>query len=76
MPKLERDDLLFLDALRGSGRGSCSEAGLKERLREEGFSDEKYASVKRKLLFARYIGSVYGNITLEKRDYREVSVEA
>jgi hypothetical protein len=74
--KLDKEELLFLDTLFDCGRGHVSEANLKQRLMVHGFNEERYSAVKRRLLFARYIGSIYGNITLEKRDYRAVSVEA
>jgi hypothetical protein len=36
-------------------------------------NESTYNVVKRKLLFARFIGSIYGNLTLEKRDCADVA---
>ena len=69
-PELTEDDLLFLDTLNGCGFGHVSEANLKSRLQEHGMAESTYNTVRRKLLFARFIGSVYGNLTLEKKDYK------
>jgi hypothetical protein len=68
--ELSEDDLLFLDTLHGCGFDHVSEAKLKEKLQEHGMAESTYNVVRRKLLFARYIGSVYGNLTLEKKDYK------
>jgi hypothetical protein len=75
MVALTKEEIAFLDALCGTGRGHVSERHLKELLAAEGFTDESFASVKRRLLFAGYVGSIYGNLTLEKRDYRGVAAE-
>jgi|APIni6443716594_1056825.scaffolds.fasta_scaffold1913245_1 hypothetical protein len=75
MGKLNTDDLLFLDTLCDCGHSHVSDAQLKERLLSIGFSEEKYGKVKMKLLFARYVGSVYGNVTLENKNYRELTAE-
>lgn len=69
-PELTEDDLLFLDTLSGCGFGHVSEGNLKAQLQEHGMAESTYNTVRRKLLFARFIGSVYGNLTLEKKDYR------
>jgi len=74
-PELTDDDLLFLDILVGCGFGHVSEARLREKLQEHGMSDSTYNFVRRKLLFARFIGSVYGNLTIEKKDYRPLQAE-
>jgi len=76
LDKLTKEELLFLDTLCDCGHGHVSEANLKNRLIDHGFTEERYKAVKMKLLFSRYIGSVYGNITLEKKDYRGITAEA
>jgi hypothetical protein len=67
---LTEDDLLFLDTLHGCGFDHVSEANLRGKLQEHGMAESTYNAVRRKLLFARFIGAVYGNLTLEKKDYR------
>ena len=67
---LTEDDLLFLETLEGYGFGHVSEKALRGKLQERGMADSTYNAVRRKLLFARFIGSIYGNLTLEKKDYR------
>jgi hypothetical protein len=75
--KLTEDDLLFLDTLQGCGFDHVSEGKLKEKLQEHGMAESTFNAVRRKLLFARFIGAIYGNLTLEKKDYRpqEVKIE-
>ena len=67
---LNEDDLLFLDTLQGCGFDQASEGKLKGKLQEHGMAESTYNAVRRKLLFARFIGAIYGNLTLEKKDYR------
>ena len=67
---LSEDDLLFLDTLQGCGFDQASEGKLKGKLQEHGMAESTYNAVRRKLLFARFIGAIYGNLTLEKKDYR------
>jgi hypothetical protein len=74
--ELTEDDLLFLDTLHGCGFDHVSEGNLKGKLQEHGMGESTYNAVRRKLLFARFIGSVYGNLTLEKKDYRPVEIDA
>lgn len=74
--ELTKDDLLFLDTLHGCSFDHVSEANLKVRLQEHGMAESTYNAVRRKLLFARFIGSVYGNLTLEKKDYRPLEAES
>ena len=74
-PELTEDDLLFLDILNGCGFGHVSEANLRSRLQEHGMSESTYNAVRRKLLFARFIGSIYGNLTLEKKHYKPLETE-
>jgi hypothetical protein len=69
--KLNEEDFLFLDTLTSFGYGHVSEAKLKNRLLELGVNETIYNAIKKRLLFGRVIGSVYGNITLERKDYRE-----
>jgi len=73
---LNEDDLLFLDTLQGCGFDHVSEGKLKEKLQEHGMAESTYNAVRRKLLFARFIGAIYGNLTLEKKDYRPLEAEA
>ena len=74
--ELTEDDLLFLDTLNGCGFDHVSEGSLKGKLQEHGMAESTYNAVRRKLLFARFIGSVYGNLTLEKKDYQPVEIDA
>lgn len=67
---LTEDDLLFLDTLHGCGFGHVSEGKLRETLQDHGMAESTYNAVRRKLLFARFIGAIYGNLTLERQDYR------
>jgi len=73
--ELTEDDLLFLDTLHGCNFDQVSEANLKIKLQEHGMAESTYNTVKRKLLFARFIGSIYGNLTLEKKDYKPLESE-
>lgn len=73
--ELNEDDVLFLDTLHGCGFDHVSEAKLKVLLQEHGMAESTYNAVRRKLLFARFIGSIYGNLTLEKKDYKPVEPE-
>jgi len=73
--KLTEDDLLFLDTLHACGFDHVSEVNLKTRLQEHGMTESTFNVVRHKLLFARFIGSVYGNFTLEKKDYRPVEAK-
>jgi hypothetical protein len=68
---LTEEEILFLDTLCGFGYDHATEKNIKAKLLELGFDDAKFAVVKRRLLFSGYIGSIYGNLTLEKKDYRE-----
>jgi len=68
---LTEEEILFLDTLCGFGYGHATERNVKAKLLELGFDDARFAAVKRRLLFSGYIGSIYGNLTLEKKDYRE-----
>jgi hypothetical protein len=43
---------------------------LRKKLIEHGINEEQFVNIKRRLLFNGYIGSVYGNITLQKKNYR------
>jgi len=74
-PELTEDDLLFLDTLHGCSYDQVSEPNLKAKLQEHGMGESTYNLVRRKLLFARFIGAVYGNLTLEKKDYRPLEAE-
>jgi hypothetical protein len=74
-PKLTEDDLLFLDTLQDCSFGQLSETNLKTKLQEHGMTESTYNVVRRKLLFARFIGCVYGNLTLEKTDYQPLEGE-
>lgn len=58
---------LFLETLEGCTGKHTSDKNLRQKLYKEGIEEEEYNKIKRKLIFNGYIGSVYGNITLEKR---------
>ena len=73
--ELTEDDLLFLNTLHECGFDHVSEANLKIRLLEHGMTESTFNTIRRKLLFARFIGSVYGNLTLEKKDYRPLETK-
>jgi hypothetical protein len=73
--KLTEDDLLFLDALQGYGFGHVSEGKLRDKLQDHGMAESTFNAVRRKLLFARFIGCVYGNLTLENKNYRPLEAD-
>ncbi len=73
--ELTEDEILFLDTLQGCGFGHVSEGKLREKLQDHGMAESTYNTVRRRLLFARYIGAIYGNLTLEKKDYRPLEAE-
>jgi hypothetical protein len=50
--------------------GHCSQGFLQLKLEEQGIEREEFKQLKKKLLYAGYIGLVYGNITLEKKDFK------
>ena len=75
-PELTEDELLFLDTLQSCGFSYTSESNLKAKLKKHGMSESTYQTVKRKLLFARYIGSIYGNLTLEKKKYKPIDAKS
>ena len=70
--KLSEDDLLFLVTLMSFSYGHVSEIKLRNKLLGLGMNEAIYNSTKRRLLYGRLIGSVYGNVTLEKKDYKEI----
>jgi len=72
--QLSEYDSLFLDALLNFSLDYVSEKNLKLKLFEMGFNEDSYTQTKRKLLFGGYIGSIYGNITLEKKALEEKKV--
>jgi len=72
---LTEEEILFLDTLSGFGHGHATEKNVRPKLLELGFDDARFTAVKRRLLFGGYIGSVYGNLTLERKDYREEVAE-
>lgn len=67
--KLSDRELLFLETLLEMQHGHCSQGFLQSKLKEKGIENEEFKQLKKKLLYAGYIGIVYGNITLEKKDY-------
>jgi hypothetical protein len=73
--ELTKDDLLFLDTLVDCHFDHVSEIKLKGKLKELGMGESLYNTTRRKLLFNRFIGSVYGNLTLEKKDFRPLKAE-
>lgn len=68
--KLSDRELLFLNTLLKMQHGHCSQGFLQLKLQEQGVEREEFKQLKKKLLYAGYIGLVYGNITLEKKDYK------
>ncbi len=73
--ELTKDDLLFLDTLVDYRFDHVSEAKLKGKLQELGMGESLYNATRRKLLFSRFIGSVYGNLTLENKNFRSLEAE-
>ena len=49
--------------------GHCSQDFLMTQLEEHGIEAEEFKIIKKKLLYAGYIGVVYGNITIENKDW-------
>lgn len=73
--ELTKDDLLFLDTLVDYRFDHVSEAKLKGKLQELGMGESLYNVTRRKLLFSRFIGSVYGNLTIENKNFRPLEAE-
>lgn len=67
--KLSSRELLFLDSLCILEHGHCTQDFLRSKLEAQGMDANEFKQVKRKLLLNGYIGIVYGNITLEKKNY-------
>ena len=68
--KLSDRELLFLNTLLKMQHGHCSQEFLQLKLQEKGIESEEFKQLKKKLLYDGYIGIVYGNITLERKDYK------
>jgi hypothetical protein len=49
--------------------GHCTQDFLRSKLAAQGMDEKEFKQVKKKLLLNGYIGIVYGNITLEKKNY-------
>ncbi len=73
--KLSEDEITFLETLDGFESDHTSERNLREKLSERGIGDEKFDAIKRRLFFNDYIGIVYGNITLQKKNFRETDLQ-
>ena len=69
MIELSPNDELFLRRLCSLEHGHCSQDFLKTLLEEEGIEADEFKIIKKKLLYAGYIGVVYGNITVENKDW-------
>ena len=67
--KLTSRELLFLDSLCIMEHGHCTQDFLRSKLKAQGMDEKEFIQVKKKLLLNGYIGIVYGNITLEKKNY-------
>ena len=66
---LSEEEILFLKTLDNFEGDHASDESLKIKLFKYGIDEEQFVTIKRRLLFNGYIGSVYGNITLEKKNY-------
>ena len=66
---LSKEELLFLKTLDNFEGDHTSNDSLKIKLIEHGIDEEQFLVIKRRLLFNGYIGSVYGNITLQEKNY-------
>ena len=64
---LSDEEILFLKTLDSFEGGHVADESLRKKLKAMGIEEELFNSIKRNLIFKGYIGSVYGNITLEKR---------
>jgi hypothetical protein len=66
---LSKEEILFLKTLDNFEGDHTSNESLKIILLEHGIDEEQFDAIKRRLLFNGYIGSVYGNVTLQKKNY-------
>lgn len=63
-----RKEEAFCRAMCSFSHGHVSQNTLKELLVEDGFSDDEFKQVKKRLLYSGVIGIVYGNLTIENRE--------
>lgn len=66
---LSKEEILFLKTLDNFEADHTTNESLKSKLMEHGIDEEQFITIKRRLLFNGYIGSVYGNITLQRKYY-------
>lgn len=69
--ELSDKESLFLDTLEGCTGKHTSDKNLRKKLYKKGIEEDEYNEIKRNLIFKGYIGTVYGNVTLEKRKSEE-----
>lgn len=55
----------FVKVLCSYQHGHVTQDSLRGRLQAEGFTEDEFKDVKKRLLYSGVIGIVYGNITLE-----------
>jgi hypothetical protein len=67
--KLSKEEQYFLDLLDNAKGNHATETYLRRKLKDKGIGEEEFIKIKRKLIFNGYIGSVYGNIILERKAY-------
>ena len=75
MVELSPKDVVFLRCLSSLQHGHCSQDYLKTLLENQGIEVDEFKIIKKKLLYAGYIGVVYGNITLEHKDWDQDYIE-
>lgn len=68
--ELSNEEIIFLKTLDNFEGDHTSNESLRKKLIEHGINEEQFVNIKRRLLFNGYVGSVYGNITLQKKNYR------
>lgn len=69
MVELSPNEEIFLRRLCSLEHGHCSQDFLMTQLEEQGIEADEFKIIKKKLLYAGYIGVVYGNITIENKDW-------
>jgi hypothetical protein len=69
MVEFSPNEVLFLRRLCSMEHGHCSQDFLRSQLEEQGIEADEFKTIKKKLLYAGYIGVVYGNITIENKDW-------
>jgi hypothetical protein len=64
---LSEEEMLFLEILASHEGYHTTDKNLRDKLAIYGIKNKKYSDLKRKLIFEGYIGTVYGNVILEKK---------